>query len=425
MAQDNGIGELFQSFGERYIHSYKPDRQQIKLIRSIRICKTPALGGKVYTCKACDHKKYVYFGCGNSRCPKCQGVKRMQWQDKLAKKILKCPYQHITFTMPQLLNTLARNHSTIIYNCIMRSAWSSLKECSEKQSNLGALPGAIMVLHTFGSDLKYHVHVHALVTFGGIDANGHWQWPTRKRKIVPFREMRNTFRDHFLHYLQAEYDKLHQRLPFEELEDLLKQKSWNVHAEPPTTNTKVIEEYLGRYICRIGLSKNKFHYDNVHKKVTLAFKDYRNKNRKTGEVPLNTKILEPLLAINQMMQHCLPPYFQKSRYYGLHASSTIKKNKDKLPAQIKNNDQSIRTVFQIIKAMLGLEALACENCGQQEFKETILRPDKDWIKQYISIPNYNIRGSPNRLPHIPPNYSNTVLCSKANAMYKNSKISDF
>ncbi len=108
----------------------------------------------------------------------------------------------------------------------------------------------IALSYTFGSDLKYHVHVHCLVTFGGINANDEWCWPKRKKKIVPFRQMRRVFRTHFLSQLKKVYSDLKTREKFVELrEDLLK-KQWCVHAERPTTDTKIIEEYLGRYIPR-------------------------------------------------------------------------------------------------------------------------------------------------------------------------------
>ena len=312
VADDNGIGQLFRDYGEEYINIFNPSRVEIKLIRSIRICKTPHMGGKAYICKGCNHKKYVYFGCGNSRCPKCQGVKRMQWQDKLANKILKSPYQHITFTMPHILNTLARNNPTAIYNILMKSAWKTLKQCCSDSANLGAVPGAIMVLHTFGSDLKYHVHslsrflsgIHSLLTFGGIDSEGGWQWPKRKKKLVPFRQMRKTYRKIFIKSLSKQYSSLQANLPFDIIEKDLLKKQWCVHAEPPTTNTKVIQEYLGRYICRIGLSKKKFLYDQKHQLVTLSFKDYSTmvcmhllviKNMRTAS-PRTSKIITTLSA---------------------------------------------------------------------------------------------------------------------------------
>ena len=396
VANDNGIGDLFRDYGEKYIAVYNPDITRIKLIRSIRVCKTPALGGKQYTCRGCHRESYVYFGCGNSRCPKCQGVKRLQWQDKLSTKILKCPYQHIVFTMPHRLNGLAKSNPTEIYNCLMRSAWSSLAECSADEGNLGALPGAIMVLHTFGSDLKYHVHVHALVTFGGLSKEGTWCWPKRKRKLVPFRQIRGTFRNHFMARLGKIYDEMEVREPISQLTEDLMAKSWCVHAEPPTTNTKIVQEYLGRYICRIGLSKNRFHYDRVHREITLSYKDYRNGDG--ARIPIGYKKLKPLVAIDQIMAHCLPLYFQKCRYYGLHASATYTKLCNDLPESLKNNTFTVRTIFQILKAMLGIEKIACIDCKSEEFTKELIVPDRSWKYTWLKIPTN--RGSPWSYPHI-------------------------
>ncbi len=397
-ASDNGLGLLFRTFGEAYIKSYRPSLVEIKLIRSIRVCKTPALGGRIYTCKKCSAKTYIYHGCGNSRCPKCQGIKRLQWQDKIANKILQCPYQHIVFTMPHQLNTLARNNPYKMYNCLLRSAWITLKTGSADKSNLGALPGAIMVLHTFGSDLKYHVHVHALVTFGGVDSKGQWQWPKRKKKIIPFRQFRNKFRNNFVKHLEKIYPELQTRIPFAQLKTDLYRKSWCVHAEPPTMRTKVIQEYLGRYICRIGVSKNKLKYDPDTQQVTLSFKDYRKAEKGNPKVPISQKKLKPLVAIDQIMRHCLPSYFQKCRYCGLHASATLKKYHHKLPAKIKNNGQTVRTIFQIIKALLGVEEVACEHCQSTHFDIDTISPDNQYIRHWIQMPP-NIRGSPANTKH--------------------------
>lgn len=389
--QDSGIGKLFRDHGEAYITAYKPSLQKIKLIRSIRICRTPHFGGTAYECKGCGKRKYVYFSCGNSQCPKCQGIKRLQWQDKLANRMLKVPYQHMVFTMPHGLNSLAKHNPAELYNILMRSAWSSLMECAADPGNLGALPGVVMVLHTFGSDLKYHVHAHCLVTFGGISTDDKWCWPKRKKKIVPFRQMRRVFRSHFLSRLRKKYPQLRTREPLGDIATCLMNKQWCVHAERPTTDTKVIEEYLGRYICRIGLSKKKVHYDHVHQHITLTYNDYRK--QKTGQAaPKAQKKLQPLLAIHHILQHVLPPYFQKCRYYGLHASSTYKKYQASIPTHLKRNQQTVRTLFQIIKAMLGVEKVQCEDCNNTTFDKIIISADHTWVSKNVT--GYHLRSPP-------------------------------
>ena len=192
-------------------------------------------------------------------------------------------------------------------------------------------------------------------------------------------------------------------------------KSWCVHAEPPTANMKVIQEYLGSYICRIGLSKNRFHYDSVHKRVTLTFKDYRNKKDTDSTVPMNYKQLPPIVAIDQIMAHCLPPYFQKFRYYGLHASATYRKVSTNLPICIKNNSQTVRTVFPIITAMLGLEDLACDNCNSKVFHKSIIAADRSWKYNWLPMPHS--RGSPPKYAHITQKMT-TATASQVSSMPK-------
>jgi hypothetical protein len=318
----------------------------------------------------------------------------MQWQDRLSSQLLDTPYLHMVFTMPHELNGLARRHPFEMYNCLMRSSWEALKECCADNRNLGGLPGAVMVLHTFGSDLKYHCHVHALVTYGGLDKSGNWVWPRRRNKLVAFRQMRATYRKIFLRNLEEIYPTLKTHQSYIDLHTALTQKSWCVHAEPPTMNTQTIEEYLSKYINRIGLSVRRFHYDSVNKSVTLSFKDYRNQRDSTEKPPLATKKMNPLVAIDQILIHTLPPYFQKCRYYGLHASSSRKKYHNSLKSKVRKNGLTIRTVFQIIKSMLGIEISRCEDCGSSDLEMTTFTSDRKWAYQWLG-PVKN-KGTPNR-----------------------------
>ena len=186
LPQQHTIGQLFRDYGEAYICCYQPDKRTIKLIRSIRLCRTPALGGRRIICKQCSQVRYQYFSCGNSQCPQCQGIKRLQWQDRLACRMLSVPYCHITFTLPHDLNGLARSHPRAIYNLLFRSAWRTIEQLCAKPENVGGKPGMTAVLHTWGSDLKYHVHVHCLVTFGGLQMKPQteWKWPKLKKKLA-------------------------------------------------------------------------------------------------------------------------------------------------------------------------------------------------------------------------------------------------
>lgn len=383
--------------GEDYIKIYKAPIQHIKLIRSIRVCRTPALGGTAITCACCGNTKFVFHSCGNAQCPLCQNKKRQLWQEKITHKFLAVPYSHIVFTIPHDLNNLARRNPRVIYNITMRAAWQTIKSLAANPKNIGGLPGMVAVLHTFGSDMRYHIHVHSLVTFGGLDNNSVWQWPKHRKKIAPYREISKVYRETFIKMLRkaVSKNKINTDFNLEELIDLVSHKRWNVRNEYPTENTDVLERYLARYINRIAISKSRLEYiaqqENIKSKVNITYKDYR-KQVKGQAAPLATKSIHPMVAINQFLAHVLPPYFQKSRYYGLHASPTFKRLKNKIPLKIIRNTSSIRIIFRIIKSLLGLKPYACGQCDSQDFVFNPIKPNTQWIFQFITIPSY--RGPP-------------------------------
>ncbi len=376
-----------RSHGERYIKIYKPNVQQIKLIRAMRVCKSPALGGRVIICKQCDQKHYIYYSCGHSHCPMCQSIKREQWVDKLKANLYKVPYVHTTFTLPHDLNGVAKSNPTKIYGLLMRSAWKTIKHISKKEDNIGALPGMICVLHTFGSDMKYHVHVHCLITFGGLTDEGKWRYPKHKYKIARYRELSSVYRKIFLKGLKRLYDKqeINYHQPYEIITTTLKSKRWVVHNTRPTIDTKVLEDYLARYINRVAISNSRLEYLHAEQKVNIIYNDYK-KQQSGCPAPKATKPLEPLVAIDQIMQHVLPPYFQKSRRYGLHASATKKRLENVIPDELKRNGQTVRTLLEILTQLLKIKPYQCSKCGSSEYSIGDVKSDKSWIQQYITIP---------------------------------------
>lgn len=396
---DKSIGDLFRDHSEQYIKIYNPPLHHIKLIRAIRLCKTPALGGKAIFCKQCNNIQSIYYSCGHSQCPLCQYNKRVRWKEKLCAKMLKVPYTHTVFTIPHQLNSLCKLNKKIMYNIIMRAAWKTIKDLTDKDDNLGALPGMISVLHTFGSDMKYHLHVHSLITFGGVDHNGNWIWPKRKNKLARFRRISNTFRKVFLNMLQIQIRKgnINPTKDLVQTIEIVSNKNWNVKNSPPTVDTQILENYLARYINRIAVSKSRFEYLADQQEVNIIFKDYRNQI-KDQHAPLNIKSIEPLLAIHQFLLHVLPPYFQKSRYYGLHASATAKKFKDKIDPKLLKNSDSIKNLFAILKSMLNLKPFKCTICQSLEFEIKPIKRDLNWIFYFITLPN--LRAPPNPFQNI-------------------------
>ena len=360
----------------------------------MRVCKSPALGGKKYVCQKCKHAHFVYFGCGNSRCSICQSAKRVQWINKLHGELLNVPYVHLITTMPHQLNSLSRAYPYIMYNILFRTTRNTVFELSNKPDNLAAKPGLISILHTFGSDMKYHVHIHSLMTFGGIDAEGQWQYPKRKKRLCPHVDFRNTFRKNFIalvYKYQATGQLILEDRHIASIEEL-KVRKWSFFVTKPTMSTDSIELYppagragLARYINRIAVTNSRLTYLKETKEVRLVYNDYNNQ-MEGKPAPKKTKVIDPLLFIHQYMMHILPPYFQKSRKYGIHASACKKKYSQAIESKLRSNARTIRTVMEIITELLKVPTLQCVKCKHDQFDIELVAPDKTYINTYLTIP---------------------------------------
>jgi len=405
-----------RDYKEAYIRQYKPSLDRIKLLRSISVCKTPALGGVMYTCRDCGARHKTFKSCGNSHCMICQGKKRFEWQLNLANKLYKVPYAHITFTLPSELRTLARCNAKPIYDLLMQSSWETIKNLSAMEKNVGALPGMVAVLHTFGSDLKYHVHVHCLVTFGGLDKEYKWKNPKDRKLIAKYRPLRNKYREIFLKGLKKAYSqgKINYHLSYDKVIQGLEKKTWVVNHGPPMLDTQSVENYLAKYICRTAVTPKRIGYDAAHQMVTLLHKNYDNQ-QKGKPAPMQTTNLRPLVMIERILQHKLPKGFHRSRYYGIQSSSTAKKVKPLICESYIRDKKTIKQLFAIMKLVVELLGLPdtrierCKQCGSDNLVELRLKADSTW-------PQNNIRGY--RIPRSPPIRNRDINREKI-------KVSDF
>ena len=245
----------------------------------------------------------------------------------------------------------------------------------------------IAVLHTFGSDMKYHPHIHTLITFGGLDENGKWLHPKRRKTIASYRRICNVFRDTFIANLIYEDSKeplvYHTdiREPISEVE----KKRWNVKNTKPSMDVAHIVKYLGKYINRIAISPSRLEFMKEAKQVKIEYNDYA-KQKPNQPAPKAYKYLEPLEALNQFLQHVLPPYFQKSRYYGLHHHSKIKKYKQHVPKLFSESKDVISILFSLLKEYLNIRPYKCQNCEANDYNVIPINRDPSWIFQFITIP---------------------------------------
>ena len=169
----------------------------------------------------------------------------------------------------------------------------------------------------------------------------------------------------------------------------VEKKNWVVNNGQPQLDTQNIEEYLSRYVLKIAVSNSRLSFDEVKGQVNLIYNDYAG--QVAGEAaPKKVKVFDPLTFIHQFLQHLPPKHFQRIRYYGLHASATYKRIKGQLPEKLKRLGTTVRTVFQLLRALLGVELIACESCGETEFEESYEMPDTDWLEK--NIPSYQPKG---------------------------------
>jgi len=274
-----------------------------------------------------------------------------------------------------------------MYNILFRATRDTVFELSNIADNLAAKPGLISILHTFGSDMKYHVHIHSLMTFGGIDKEGQWQYPKRKKRLWPHVDFRNTFRKNFIALIlkhQSSGQLILEERHNASIEEL-KTKKWSFFVTKPTMSTDSIELYLARYINRIAVTNSRLTYLKETKEVRLVHNDYNN--QKEGKAaPKKTKVIDPILFIQQYMMHVLPPYFQKSRRYGIHASACKKKYRETIASKLRKNGRTIRTVMEIINELLKVPVLQCANCKHEKFDIVLVAPDNTYVNTFLTIP---------------------------------------
>jgi Putative transposase len=268
-------------------------------------------------------------------------------------------------------------NQSIMYSLIMKVSWMTIKQIGKSQ---GFIPGMTSVLHTFGSDLKYHIHVHSLVSYGGLTKELEWKYPQTKNKLEKYRKICLIYRTIFIQELEKVKVQLTYHNDIGDLLSSVKNTRWVVHSTHPTMDTKIIENYLARYINRIAISPSRLNYISSANEVHIQYNDYKNK-QDSQAAPKLIKVLHPLDAIEQILQHNIPTYFQKSRSYGLHNKCSLLQQQ--IPITIQRNGQTIRTIMEIITQLMKLEKLKCIKCGGSEFVISDIKPIRYLYKNIL------------------------------------------
>lgn len=322
------VADIFRACGDvwRTANAGHISFGALKVMSAIERCRTAALGGHVERCQDCAHEHIAYNSCRNRHCPKCQGAAARDWLAARQDELLPVPYYHVVFTVPAPIADIAYHNKAVIYDILFKAASETLLTIAADPRHLGARVGMTAVLHTWGSALTHHPHVHMIVPGGGISLEGERWVSCRPGFFLPVRVLSRLFRRLFLERLAAAHQA--GRLKFfkdlASLEDRdafgahlapLRRAEWVVYAKRPFGGPEAVLAYLARYTHRIAISNSRLvAFDDAN--VTFRWKDYRTKGRERYK----TMTLATPEFIRRFLIHVLPSGFHRIRHYGLLAN---------------------------------------------------------------------------------------------------------
>jgi hypothetical protein len=322
------VADIFRDHGAawRAANAGHVSLNQLKVMTAIERCRTVALGGHVERCENCSHTIIAYNSCRNRHCPKCQGATAREWLAEREAELLPVPYYHVVFTLPARIADIAYQNKAIVYDLLFKASSETMLTIAADPKHLGARIGFLSVLHTWGSPMTHHPHVHMIVPGGGFSLDGHRWVACRPRFLLAVPVLSELFRGLFLHKLRAAYHagelqffgKLARLVDPQAFAAYLRpmyDTNWRVYCKHPFGGPKEVLRYLARYTHRVAISNSRLLACD-EKGVTFKWKDYRLEGRERYKV-MTLPVHE---FIRRFLMHVLPAGFHRIRYYGLLAS---------------------------------------------------------------------------------------------------------
>jgi hypothetical protein len=323
------VADIFRGHGPawRQANTGHVSLGQLKVMSAIESCRTAALGGHVARCEDCAYTTIAYNSCRNRHCPKCQGAAAKQWLAERAAELLPVPYFHVVFTLPAQIADIAYQNKALVYDLLFTASAETMITIAADPKRLGARIGLISVLHTWGSAMTHHPHVHMIVPGGGLSLDGNSWVSCRPRFFLPAPVLSRLFRRLFLQKLLAAHRAgrltffgahahLDNTRAFAAYLAPLRKTEWYVYGKRPFGGPKAVLAYLSRYTHRVAIANSRLIACD-RKAVTFKFKDYRLEGRERYKV----MTLATDEFIRRFLIHVLPKGFHRIRHYGLFASS--------------------------------------------------------------------------------------------------------
>jgi len=332
------IADIFRAHGPAWRQTQHGHLSlgQLKVMSAIEQCRSAALGGHVLRCEACAQTDIAYNSCRNRHCPKCQASAARRWLEARQSELLPVEYYHVVFTLPAPISGIAYYNKAVMYGLLFDIAAETLRTIAADPKHLGARIGATLVLHTWGSALTHHPHVHGIVPGGGLSPDGERWVACKPGFFLPVRVLSRLFRRRFLEELARVHragllqffgDTAHLADPtaFADWLAPMRQCEWVVYAKRPFAGPEAVLAYLSRYTHRVAISNSRLLSLDEHG-VTFRWKDYRA----NGKTRHKTMTLCADEFMRRFLLHVLPGGFHRIRHYGLLANAERKTNLVKL-----------------------------------------------------------------------------------------------
>ncbi len=365
------VADIFRDQGPawRRAHAGHISLDQLKVMAAIERCRSAALGGHVLCCEDCAEVQIAYNSCRNRHCPKCQGSAARRWLQDRQRDLLPVDYYHVVFTLPAPLSDIAYHNKAVIYGLLFKAAAETLLTIAADPKRLGARLGITAVLHTWGSALTHHPHLHCIVPGGGLSPDG-CRWVACKPGFfLPVRVLSRLFRRLLLEQLSAahhagdlQFFGAHQQLvdarDFAAYLAPLRSIDWVVYAKRPFAGPAAVLAYLSRYTHRVAISNSRLIACD-QRGVTFKWKDYRAKPSRRYK----TMTLATPEFIRRFLMHVLPAGFHRIRHYGLLANPVRVKQVQRLRELLSEDTLDAVPETHVVDDKLPTATYICPTCG--------------------------------------------------------------
>jgi Putative transposase/Transposase zinc-binding domain len=330
------VADIFRGHGPawRKANVGRVSLGQLKVMSAIENCRTVALGGHVARCEneSCGYTQIAYNSCRNRHCPKCQATAAREWLAEREAELLPVPYFHVVFSLPAKIADIAYQNKAVIYDILFKASAETMTIIAADPKHLGARIGVLSVLHTWGSALNHHPHIHMIVPGGGISLDGERWVACRPDFLFYVGVLSRLFRRLVLEKLTAahragalQFFNKHAALAntraFAAYLAPLRNSKWVVYCKRPFGGPEDVLRYLARYTHRVAISNRRL-ISLDDKGVAFKWKDYRLE----GPERYKVMTLDTHEFIRRFLMHVLPPGFHRIRYYGFLTSQTRAKN---------------------------------------------------------------------------------------------------